>query len=78
MAPSGTKTTAATKKAATKKEPLHDEKYIATKIERSLQTRAKYLAAERGESVHEFLSDLIREPLEREWVKSRPKAGDKT
>jgi hypothetical protein len=67
---------AATKKAATKREPLHDEKYVATKIERSLQTRAKYLAAESGVSVHVFLSGVLREPLERLWVKSRPKAGD--
>ena len=70
MATSGTK-------ATRKKTVLHEDKYLAAKIERTLVTRAKMIAAERGESVGDFLSGLLREPLEREWSKMVRKATDK-
>jgi hypothetical protein len=64
-------------KAAANKKSGAEEKFQATKIERSLVSRAKMIAAARKQSVGDYLSGLIREPLERDWAKEMRKVGEK-
>ena len=63
------------------RKPARDDK--AVKISRDLAVKAKVIAETRGVSVAEYLSDLLRPPVERDFPRamkqlseSRPPAGE--
>jgi hypothetical protein len=58
-----------------KKKDGSELKTATVKIDRTIVTRAKVLAADRGETVAAFLSDLLRAPVDREWSKMVRKAS---
>jgi hypothetical protein len=62
-------------KKKTEKKIKSEEKFLAVKIERAIVTRARVLAADRGETVADFLSGLLREPVDKEWSKMVRKAS---
>jgi hypothetical protein len=51
-------------------DPTKKRQDKAVKIERILATKAKMIAESRGISVAEYLSDLLRAPIERDWPKA--------
>ncbi len=52
--------------------PVADQKRNdkAVKIDRTLATKAKMIAESRGISVAEYLSGLLRAPIEKDWPKA--------
>lgn len=43
---------------------------VAVKVDRTLADKAKLVAARRGLTMAEYLSDLIRAPIERDFTKT--------
>lgn len=50
----------------------------AIKIERSLAGKAKMIATDKGTSLADYVSEIIRATVERDWAKLIKKTGGET
>ena len=53
--------------------PKRDDK--AVKIARDLAVKAAIIAESRGVPMAEYLSDILKAPIERDWPKARDRFG---
>lgn len=49
---------------------------VAVKVDRTLVDKAKLVAARRGTTMAEYLSELIRTPVERDFTKTVREMGE--
>ena len=54
-----------------------EDKFLVVKIDRGIGMKARILAANRGVSMADFLSDTLKGPVEKEWWRMINKAVEK-